>query len=63
MIKDITIGQFFPGNSVIHKLDPRIKLVLTFVYIVIVFLCKNFAVHDPHSSLVNHAGMLTSFER
>ena len=42
MIKDITIGQFFPGNSVIHKLDPRIKLVLTFVYIVIVFLCKNF---------------------
>ena len=32
MIKDITIGQFFPGNSVIHKLDPRIKLVLTFVY-------------------------------
>lgn len=42
MIKDITIGQFFPGNSGIHKLDPRIKLVLTFVYIVIVFLCKNF---------------------
>lgn len=42
MIKDITIGQFFPGSSVIHKLDPRIKFVLTFAYIVAVFLCKNF---------------------
>ncbi|MEG2395802.1 MAG: energy-coupling factor transporter transmembrane component T [Oscillospiraceae bacterium] len=42
MIKDITIGQFFPGNSPVHKLDPRIKLVLTFAYIIIVFVCKNF---------------------
>lgn len=43
MIKDITIGQFFPGNSVIHRLDPRMKLVLTFIYIVAIFICKNFA--------------------
>ncbi len=42
MIKDITIGQFFPGDSVIHRMDPRMKLVLTIVYIVIIFLCKNF---------------------
>lgn len=42
MIKDITIGQYFPGNSVIHKLDPRLKIVLTFAYIIAVFLCKNF---------------------
>lgn len=42
MIKDITIGQFFPGNSVIHKLDPRMKLVLTFIYIIAIFICKNF---------------------
>lgn len=42
MIKDITIGQYFPGNSVVHKLDPRAKLVLTFVYIVMIFVCKNF---------------------
>ena len=41
MIKDITIGQYFPGNSVIHKLDPRGKLVLTFVYIILIFLCRN----------------------
>lgn len=43
MIKDITIGQFFPGNSVIHKLDPRMKIVLTFFYIIVIFFCKNFA--------------------
>lgn len=43
MIKDITIGQYFPGKSVVHKLDPRAKLVLTFVYILMIFLCKNFA--------------------
>ncbi|MDO4846879.1 MAG: energy-coupling factor transporter transmembrane component T [Clostridiaceae bacterium] len=42
MIKDITLGQYFPGNSVIHRLDPRIKIVLVFAYIVAIFLCKNF---------------------
>ncbi len=42
MIKDITIGQFFPGNSIIHRLDPRMKLVLTFIYIIAIFICKNF---------------------
>lgn len=42
MISDITIGQYFPGNSVIHKMDVRIKLVLVFSVLVIVFLCKNF---------------------
>lgn len=42
MIKDITIGQYFPGHSLVHKLDPRLKLVLTFVYILFIFFCKNF---------------------
>ena len=42
MIKDITIGQFFPGASFIHKLDPRAKLVFTLVFIVALFLCRNF---------------------
>ncbi|MBQ5994525.1 MAG: energy-coupling factor transporter transmembrane protein EcfT [Clostridia bacterium] len=42
MIKDITIGQYFPGNSVIHRLDPRLKIVLIFAYIVAIFFCKNF---------------------
>ncbi len=42
MIKDITLGQFFPGNSFIHKLDPRAKIVITLCFIVALFLCKNF---------------------
>lgn len=40
MISDITIGQYFPGNSVIHKMDSRMKIILTVVLIVAVFLCK-----------------------
>lgn len=42
MIKDITIGQFFPGDSVIHKMDPRMKLIITLVFIIVIFLCKSF---------------------
>lgn len=42
MIKDITIGQFFPGKSFLHKLDPRMKIVLTLTFIIYVFLAKNF---------------------
>lgn len=42
MVKDITIGQYFPGESVIHKMDPRMKLVLTLFFIIFIFVCKNF---------------------
>lgn len=42
MIKDITIGQYFPGNSIIHRLDPRMKIILTILYIVMIFLSKSF---------------------
>ena len=38
MLKDITLGQFFPGNTVVHRLDPRTKLILTVVYITALFL-------------------------
>ena len=41
MIKDITLGQYFPGNSVIHRLDPRVKLVLTLALIIAIFICRN----------------------
>lgn len=40
MISDITIGQYFPGNSVVHKMDARMKIVLTVALIVAIFLCK-----------------------
>lgn len=42
MIREITIGQYYPGKSVLHRLDPRMKLVLTFALIVVIFLCKSF---------------------
>ncbi|MDK2992079.1 MAG: energy-coupling factor transport system permease protein [Clostridiales bacterium] len=38
MFNDITIGQYFPGNSVIHRLDPRSKLILTLAFIIWVFV-------------------------
>lgn len=43
MISDITIGQYFPGNSIVHKLDPRMKIILIFLLIVSIFICKNIA--------------------
>lgn len=42
MLKDITLGQFFPGNSAVHRMDPRVKLVLMVAYIALVFLVKGF---------------------
>lgn len=42
MLKDITLGQYFPGNTVIHRLDPRCKLLLVVAYIVLIFCIKNF---------------------
>ena len=41
MLKDITLGQYFPGDSAIHRMDPRMKLILTIVYIVGVFMVSN----------------------
>lgn len=37
MLKDITIGQFFPGESLIHRLDPRFKIIITLIYILMLF--------------------------
>ena len=42
MIKDITIGQYYKANSVLHRCDPRTKLILTIAFIVLIFICKNF---------------------
>lgn len=42
MIRDITIGQFFPGNSVIHRLDPRVKIIATLLFIIELFIVDNF---------------------
>ncbi len=40
-MKSIALGQYYPSNSVLHRLDPRIKIILAILYIVCSFLCKN----------------------
>ena len=42
MLQDITIGQYYPTNSIIHKLDPRVKLLFTFVFMVSLFITDSF---------------------
>lgn len=42
MLSDITIGQYYKGDSFVHRLDARMKIILTILFIVIIFLCKNF---------------------
>lgn len=43
MLKDITLGQYFPGDTIIHRLDPRVKLIWTVIYIAALFTAKGFA--------------------
>ena len=42
MLKDITLGQYFPGNSPIHRMDPRTKIVMLILYIVALFTAANW---------------------
>ena len=42
MLRDITLGQYYPSNSVIHRLDPRVKLTATLVFIVSMFLFHTY---------------------
>ncbi|MCC8129613.1 MAG: energy-coupling factor transporter transmembrane protein EcfT, partial [Clostridiales bacterium] len=44
-LKDITLGQYFPGNTLIHRLDPRTKLIVTILYIVALFLAKGLVAY------------------
>ena len=42
MLKDITLGQYFPGSTLAHRLDPRTKLMMVLIYIVALFCAKSF---------------------
>ena len=42
MLKDINIGQYVPGSSFIHKLDPRTKILITFFFIITLFFINKF---------------------
>lgn len=43
MLKDITLGQYYPGSSIIHRMDPRIKIIWTIFYIILLFFVTDFA--------------------
>ena len=43
MLKDITLGQYFPGDTAVHRLDPRTKILLVLVYIILIFSVNSFA--------------------
>ena len=42
MLKDVTLGQYFPGNTIVHRLDPRTKIIWVILYIVALFSCKTW---------------------
>ena len=45
MLKDITLGQYFPGDTVVHRLDPRTKLILVVLYIIALFNAKGWGAY------------------
>ncbi len=45
MLRDITLGQYFPGNTIVHRLDPRTKLIATILYIIAVFSAKSLYIY------------------
>ncbi len=53
MLKDITLGQFFPGDTIVHRLDPRTKLILTIVYIAALFTANTLAGYVLMLSLIH----------
>ncbi len=46
MLRDITIGQYYPADSVIHKLDPRTKLMATMIYILSLFIFRSLGLRQ-----------------
>ena len=42
MIRDITLGQYYPGESIIHRLDARLKIIVALLFIVELFIVDNF---------------------
>ena len=57
-MKSISFGQYYPADSLLHRLDPRIKIILTILYIVCSFLCKNIL---SYALLLLSARLLVAF--
>lgn len=56
MLKDITIGQYFPGDSIVHRLDASFKIIITLIFIVMLFVADTFA-----GMLIGVAFMIMSY--
>lgn len=52
MLKDITIGQYIPGDSFIHRLDPRVKILAVALYIAAIFLINNILIYIPLAIII-----------
>ena len=52
MIRDITIGQYYPANSKIHSLDPRVKIVGTLLYLISLFTFKSIIGYVPQEDII-----------
>ncbi len=59
MLKDITLGQYFPGSTIMHRLDPRTKLIMTLIYIVALFIVQSY-ISYALMALVLIAGIMVS---
>ena len=51
MLQDITLGQFFPGKSILHRLDPRMKIILLFVLVIVIFFARSWAAYGLLSAV------------
>ena len=60
MLKDITLGQYFPGNSFIHRLDPRTKLLALILFIVTIFVVQGAA---PYAVCIAWLGLIIAVSR
>jgi len=56
MLQNITLGQFFPGNSILHRLDPRTKIILLFVLMILIFTADGWAAYTTLTLLT--AGLI-----
>ncbi len=62
MLKDITLGQFFPGNSLIHRLDPRVKITISTLYIVVLFIAQGLIPYILLTSFVAVAALISKIK-
>ena len=62
MLKDVTLGQFFPGSSIVHRLDPRCKLLLTIVYIAALFTAESYVSYAVMPVSYTHLTLPTKLE-